>query len=211
MTKIYDVTLSISESLIVWPGNPALHLSQPHHLDRGHEATVTRLDMGAHTGTHVDAPCHFIRGGASVDSLDLDVLVGPALLVHAPEADTLSAAVLEQLSIPPGVQRVLFHTRNSDRWIRDEREFDPNFVAIAEDGARWLIERGIRLVGIDYLSIAPFDAPTPTHQALLGAGVIVVEGLALGAVPPGLYQLVCLPLKIAGCDGAPARVILIEG
>ncbi|MBN1890477.1 MAG: cyclase family protein [Thermoflexales bacterium] len=211
MPKIYDVTLTISESLIVWPGDPAVHFSQPSHLDRGHLATVTRLDMGAHTGTHVDAPCHFIRGGASVDSLDMDVLVGPALLVHAPAADVLSAAVLEQLSIPPGVQRVLFRTRNSDRWVRNEREFDQDFVAVAEDGARWLIERGIRLVGIDYLSIAPFDALTPTHQALLGAGVIVIESLALGAVSPGLYQLVCLPLKIAGCDGAPARVILIEG
>jgi arylformamidase len=211
MAKIYDVTLPISESLIVWPGDPAPHFSQPSHLDRGHLATVTRLDMGAHTGTHVDAPCHFIRGGASVDSLALDVLVGPALLVHALEADVLSAAVLEQLAIPPGAQRVLFRTRNSDRWVRQEREFDQDFVAVAEDGAHWLIERGIRLVGIDYLSIAPFDALSPTHQALLGAGVIVIESLTLGAVPPGLYQLVCLPLKIVGCDGAPARVILVEG
>jgi arylformamidase len=146
-----------------------------------------------------------------VDSLALDVLVGPALLVHALEADVLSAAVLEQLAIPPGAQRVLFRTRNSDRWVRQEREFDQDFVAVAEDGAHWLIERGIRLVGIDYLSIAPFDALSPTHQALLGAGVIVIESLTLGAVPPGLYQLVCLPLKIVGCDGAPARVILVEG
>lgn len=208
--RIYDISLPISESLVVWPSDPPIRITQPYHLDRGDEATVTRLDMGAHTGTHVDAPAHFVPGGSGVDDLDLNVLVGPALVVDAREADALSAAVLETLPIPPGTERVLFRTRNSDLWARDKREFHKDFVAITEGGARWLIERGVRLVGVDYLSVAPFDAVIPTHRALLHAGVVAIEGLDLSGIGPGAYQLVCLPLKIVGADGAPARAILIE-
>jgi arylformamidase len=207
---IHDISLPISETLVVWPGDPPVRLTQPLHLDRGDFATVTRLDISAHTGTHLDAPAHFLQGGAGVDALDLEVLVGPALVVHALEVDAISAEVLEGLAIPPGTERVLFRTRNSDLWARGETEFDETFVAVTEDGARWLVERGVRLVGIDYLSVGPFADPVPPHSILLGAGVIVVEGLDLSKIESGVYQLVCLPLKIAGCDGAPARAILIE-
>ena len=209
--RIYDISLSITESLVVWPGDPPIRITQPHHLDRGDSATVTRLDMGAHTGTHVDAPAHFISGGSGVDTLDLDVLVGPARVVHALEADALSADVLAALPIPPGTERVLFRTRNSELWARKfAHEFAEDFIAITEDGARWLIAHGARLVGVDYLSVGPFHAAAPTHQTLLRAGLIPVEGLNLSGVAPGMYQLVCLPLKIVGADGAPARAILIE-
>jgi arylformamidase len=208
---IYDVSVSISESLPVWPGDPPVHISHSSHLDRGDEATVSRLDFGAHTGTHVDAPAHFVAGGMGVDRLDLNLLVGPAWVVHALEADTLSADLLESLDIPPGTERVLFRTRNSALWARPSGAFDEDFVAITEDGARWLVARGLRLVGVDYLSVAPFCDPVPTHQILLRAGVIVVEGLDLGQVAPGRYQFVCLPLKLAGADGAPARAILLDG
>jgi arylformamidase len=207
---IYDISLPISEALAIWPGDPAVHISQRSHLDRGDVATVSRLDLGAHSGTHVDAPVHFIPGAPGVDSLDLEVLVGPALVVHALDHDTLTAQILEGLAIPTGIQRVLFRTRNSDHWARGERRFDEDFVAITKDGARWLVERGFRLVGIDYLSIAPFRNMVPTHQTLLSAGVIPVEGLDLSQVAPGVYHLVCLPLKVLGGDGAPARVILID-
>jgi arylformamidase len=210
MKAIYDITLPISESLTVWPGDPPVHITHPLHLDKGDMATVSRLDMGAHTGTHVDAATHFIPGGSGVDALDLNLLVGPALVVHALEADALSAEVLAGLGIPHGTERVLFRTRNSDRWARGEKEFDRRFVAITEDGARWLIARDIRLVGVDYLSVAPFDDVAPTHRVLLGAGVIPVEGLNLSGVAQGVYQLACLPLKIVGSDGAPARAILID-
>jgi arylformamidase len=207
---IHDISLPISESLVVWPGDPPVRITQPLHLDRGDEATVSHLDMGAHTGTHVDAPAHFIPEGSGVDALDLNVLVGPALVVHALEADALSAEVLATLPIPPGTERILFRTRNSELWARGEHAFQEDFVAIIEDGARWLIERGTRLVGVDYLSVAPFDDVTPTHRALLRAGVVPLEGLNLSGIEPGVYQLVCLPLKIADADGAPARTILIE-
>jgi arylformamidase len=208
--SIYDISLPISESLIVWPGDPPVNITQPFHLAKGDAATVSQLDMSAHTGTHVDAPAHFIPGGSGVDGLDLNVLVGPALVVEAMEADALSADILQGLPIPSGTERVLFHTRNSDRWARDEREFSEDFVAITEDGARWLVAHGVRLVGVDYLSVAPFDEEAPTHKTLLSAGVIPVEGLNLSGIAPGVYQLVCLPLKIVGVDGAPARAILID-
>jgi arylformamidase len=208
--QIHDISLPISESLVVWPGDPPVRITQPLHLDRGDEATVSHLDIGAHTGTHVDAPAHFVRGGSGVDALDLNVLVGPALVVHALEVDALSADVLATLPIPPGTERVLFRTRNSELWARGEHKFQEDFVAITGDGARWLIERGVRLVGVDYLSVAPFDDVTPTHRALLRAGIVPLEGLNLSGIDPGTYQLVCLPLKITGADGAPARAILIE-
>jgi arylformamidase len=207
---IYDISLPISESLVVWPGDPPIRITQPAHLERGDVATISRLDMGAHTGTHVDAPAHFVAGGSGVDSLDLEVLVGPAWVVHALEADVLSAEVLERLVIPPGVERLLFRTRNSEQWARSAPEFSKDFVGITQDGARWLLDHGVRLVGIDYLSVAPFHDTVPTHQLLLQAGVILVEGLNLSEVAPGVYRLVCLPLKIRGADGAPARAILVS-
>jgi arylformamidase len=208
--RVIDISLPISESLAVWPGDPPIRITQPAHLDRGDVATITRLDMGAHTGTHVDAPAHFIAGGPGVDAIDLDALVGPALVAHVPEADALSARLLAKLSIPPGTERVLFRTRNSDLWARGGNEFWEDFVGITEDGARWLVERAVRLVGVDSLSVGPFADPVPAHLVLLRAGVVAVEGLNLSAVAAGVYQLVCLPLKIVGADGAPARVILID-
>jgi arylformamidase len=208
--SIYDVSLPISESTVVWQGDPGVHISQTSHIDRGDVATVSRLDMGAHTGTHVDAPAHFVQDGAGVHTLDLGALVGLALVAEAREADVLTADVLAELAIPLGTERVLLRTRNSDLWAQDKHEFDESFVAVSEDGARWLVERDIRLVGVDYLSVGPFEAPVPTHRLLLEAGVVVVEGLDLSDIKPGMYQFVCLPLKIMGADGAPARAILID-
>jgi arylformamidase len=207
---IYDISLSISESLIVWPGDPPVGISQPAHVDRGDAFTVSRLDVGSHVGTHVDAPAHMIRGGQTVDGLALEVLIGPAWVAYVPGASVLSAEVLETLDLPAGVERVLFRTRNSERWAHGEAGFFRGYVGVSGDGARWLVDHGVRLVGIDYLSIAPFDDPVSAHQVLLGAGVVVVEGLNLSGVEPGSYRLICLPLKIAGAEGAPARVVLVD-
>jgi arylformamidase len=207
---IHDISLPVSEALVVWPGDPAIHITQPSHLDKGDKATVSRLDMGAHTGTHVDAPCHFIRGGAGIDLLDLNTLVGPALVVEVRADGNLSADLLKGLAIPAGTQRVLFQTHNSQLWSSGEPGFSKDFVGITGDGAQWLVEFGVRLVGVDYLSVAPFGQSLPTHQTLLKAGVIIVEGLNLSQVGVGIYTLVCLPLKLVGIDGSPARAILIE-
>jgi arylformamidase len=207
---IYDLSLPISESFTVWPGDSPVRMVHTSHLDRGDSWTITSLEMGTHTGTHVDAPAHFLLGAEGVDALDLDVLVGPAQVVHAPEASAISAQVLEEREIPTGTQRLLLRTRNSDRWARGDHGFFKNFVAITEDGARWLVEHDIRLVGIDSLSVGPYADPVPTHQILLGAGVIAVEGLNLSGITPGRYQFICLPLRLVDRDGAPARAILIS-
>lgn len=207
---IYDITLTITPALPVWPGDPPVRLTQPSHLERGDICTITRLDMGAHTGTHLDAPAHFIRGGATAESLSLDVLIGPALVVDARGRGHVTANVLETLVIPPGVQRLLLHTDNSAIWQRGEMAFVEQFTAITADGAQWLVDHGIRLVGIDYLSVGSFDDGIPTHQILLDAGVIAVEGLNLSAIEPGDYQLICLPIKLGGSDGAPCRAVLIK-
>ena len=206
---IYDISLPISESLVVWPKDPPVAITQPRHFDKGDYVVVSHLDMSAHVGTHVDAPGHFYPGGESVDALDLDPLVGPAWIVHAHHTKALTANVLDGLSIPPGTVRLLFRTSNSDLWARGE-QFCEDFCAVTEDGARWLIDRGIRLVGIDYLSVGPYDDTISTHRTLLGASVVVLEGLNLDGIEPGPYQLVCLPLCLAGIEGAPARAILID-
>jgi arylformamidase len=206
----YDISLPISESLVVWPGDPPISITQPAHLARGDAVTISRLDMGTHTGTHVDAPAHFVANGLAVDGLDLDMLVGPAWVAHAPDADLLTADVLADLGIPPATERVLFRTRNSDRWARGEGQFFKDYVGVTPDGAQWLIGRGVRLVGIDYLSVAAFRDTVAVHQILLRIGVILVEGLNLSGIAPGIYRLVCLPLRLAGVEGAPARAILMD-
>ena len=207
---IHDITLTITPSLPVWPGDPPVNLPKPARMDRGDTYTLTRLDISAHTGTHLDAPAHFIAGGAGVETLDLNVLIGPALVVDAGDADALTADVLASLPIPAGTERVLFKTRSSALWNDTSAGFVEDFVAVTGDGAQWLVDRGVRLVGVDYLSVAPFDDPIPCHQILLAAGVIPVEGLDLRQINPGLYQLICLPIKIGGSDGAPCRAVLVD-
>ncbi len=207
--RILDISLPISESLVVWPKDPPIRITQPRHFDKGDHAVVSHLDLGAHSGTHIDAPAHFIPGGADLDSIPLDRLVGPALVVHVPDADLITPQVLDTLGIPLGTRRILFRTRNSELWADGHTLFDERFVAISEAGAQWLIERGAWLVGIDYLSVAPYSDTGPTHRAFLSAGIVPLEGLDLSRVQPGLYHLICLPLRVAGAEGAPVRAILI--
>lgn len=208
--KIWDVTLTITEEMPVWPGDPQPQLIQKMQLEKGDIATVTYISMGAHTGTHVDAPCHFVQGGGGVETLALEILVGPALVVEALGVSMITREVLEGQEIPEGTERLLIKTDNSEAWKRGITEFDTSYVAIDEGGAKFLVERGVKLVGVDGLSVAPFDAVVPTHEVILGAKIIVIEGLNLSEVVAGTYTLCCLPIKIAGSDGAPARTILIK-
>jgi arylformamidase len=180
-------------------------------MEDGAIANVTQLAICAHLGTHVDAPYHFLGGeAATVDQLPLNLLIGRAYVLQVDDKiDTITARELEAAEIPPRTRRVLFKTRNSRLWQQNDGKFAEDFVAVSPDGAQFLVERGIKLVGVDYLSVAPFADQAPTHQILLAAGIVVVEGLDLSKVSPGRYSLYCLPLKISGADGAPARVILI--
>ncbi len=206
--RTIDISIPLSPSMLVWPGDEPVAISYSAHLERGDAATVSRLSLSAHAGTHIDAPAHFVRDGATVDQIALDVLIGPALVVAATGVPTLSAAALEGLAIPPGVERLLFRTDNGRLWERSG--FAEDFVGLSEDGARWLVSRGVRLVGVDYLSAAALEGIDRTHRILLEAGVVLLESIDLRGVAPGWYRLLCLPLRVVGAEGAPARAVLIE-
>jgi arylformamidase len=209
--KIFDISLTISPELPIWPGDPSIELEQVESMDAGAHANVSRLSAGVHIGTHVDAPHHFMNDGRTIEQLSLEVLTGPCYVTQLPDGvESITADALNGMSLPAETKRILFGTSNSRLWSRGETEFQEDFVAVAEDGAGWLVEYGIQLVGVDYLSVAPYGDSVPTHRILLEAGVIVLEGLDLSAVPRGFYELYCLPLKLLGAEGAPARAILIQ-
>lgn len=202
-----DISVPIRNGMITFEGDPPVHLQRASSIGDGASCNVSRLDFGLHSGTHVDAPVHFIDGAAGVEAVDVDALIGPATVVDARAIDgPLDRAAIEGLVVPPGSERLLFRSHNSELWNRPA--FTGAFTGVTGDGARALIELGVRLVGIDYLSIAPFGNPTPTHVALLSAGVAILEGLDLRAVEPGDYDLICLPVLIPGSDGSPARAMI---
>jgi arylformamidase len=202
-----DVSVPLHEDMAVFTGDPRFHIERTSSMADGAVCNVSRMDLGVHTGTHIDAPVHFLDGGESAETIPLDALIGPAWVVDAAAAGpTITAEDVEGFDIPAGEVRLLFRTRSANLW--DAPAFDKTFVAPDATGAEALVRRGIRLIGMDYLSVAPFGDPTPTHRVLLSAGVVVLEGLDLRAVTPGPYELVCLPLRIVGSDGAPARALL---
>lgn len=205
---IHDVSVPLSDAMPVWPGDPPVSIRPAFRIRNGDPANVTRLDLGTHTGTHVDAPWHFEDDGITVDRLDLDVLVGRARVVELAESHRgpIDAATLGKLPLDRAT-RILFKTSNSKRW--SEPGFHRDFVGLTPDAARVLVDRGVRLVGIDYLSIEPFGSTDfATHHTFLRRGVIIVEGLDLSKMAPAEFDLTVLPLKIAGADGSPARAIL---
>src|SRR5574340_1613379 len=210
--RIHDISVTVTSDLVTWPGDPSVEFERVNKIEEGANANVSRVTMGVHTGTHVDAPYHFLEGGTTVETLPLDVLVGAVQVVDLGEAvDVITKEVLQKANLIHDVTRILFKTRNSGIWARGEKEFQTDFVGIDASGAEYLAQLGIQLVGIDYLSIAPYKQSKPTHQILLGAKIVIIEGLDLSQVKAGVYQLVCLPVKFGGSDGAPARTILIEG
>lgn len=209
--QIIDVSLTLSNQLPVWPGDPRVLLERVHKIEDGANSNVSRLDLQVHSGTHIDAPVHFLPGEKGVDSILLPNLIGPCFVLEFPDdVAIINRETLSSQYIPAGVTRLLFKTRNSTFWASGDTEFRTDFVGLAQDGAQSLVERGIRVVGIDYLSIAPYKQSRPTHETLLKAGMVIIEGLDLQQVTTGYYTLMCLPIKLAGSDGAPARVALID-
>jgi arylformamidase len=198
--EILDVSVPVRPGMPIWPGDPELEVGLAAAIAEGAEANVTRLALGAHTGTHVDAPAHFLDGGGGVETLPLDALVGPCVVVAAADV----GGELQPDAVPEGAERVLFKTRNGGLW--DRPGFAEDSVCLSAAAAAEVVRRGVRLVGIDYLTIGGAEA----HRILLAAGVVPLEGLDLRAVAPGEYRLVCLPLKLVGADGAPARTVLLR-
>jgi arylformamidase len=194
-----DISVPLREGMVTYPGDPILKMERAASIAGGDPVNLTRMDFGLHSGTHVDAPVHFIDGASGVDSIPLDAFVGPCEVVEVPDLSRESVA-----QAPEGAERVLFKTPNSELWAREE--FAEDFARLDGEAAALLVERGLRLVGVDYLSVGDEAA----HLALLEAGVAPVEGLDLRNAEPGSYRLMCLPLRIVGSDGAPARAVLIR-
>jgi arylformamidase len=205
---IYDVTIPISNTMPVWPGDPAVQLTPKSHASRDgtHSVRLTAIEMGSHTGTHMDAPYHMIDGGKRLNDFPLETLIGKAIVIEFPHSRSIGQAELESVDWN-GIERVLLKTENSKHW-HDEKFYE-NFVYLDPDGARLLAESGVRLVGIDYLSIDQFRSEShPSHFVLLKQNIVIIEGLDLSHVPAGQYTMFALPLNVQNADGAPTRVIL---
>jgi arylformamidase len=202
-----DISIPIHAEMPVYPGDNPLLRRWLRRIRDGERVNLSALTLGSHTGTHVDAPYHFKDDGIRLDQVTLQVLVGAALVVDIADPVSVKASALRDLGLT-SAERVLFKTRNSQLW--SEARFREDFVYIEPDAAEYLVHLGTRLVGIDYLSVDRYgDRSSPAHNALLGNGVVIVEGLDLSAADPGTYTLICLPLKIPGAEGAPARAILL--
>jgi arylformamidase len=208
--KVYDITIPIYPGMPVWPGDSGVSIEPVSEIKDGDNANVSRISLGTHTGTHVDVPYHFIPDGVTLDGVPIERFLGEVEVVEFLDVDRITLADLKHAALPAELKRVLFKTCNSRFWARGEGTFQEDFVALDPDAAQYLVDLGITLVGIDYLSIAPFKDSRPTHEIFLSAGVVILEGVNLSEVPAGRYTLYCLPLKLDGADGAPARVILVS-
>lgn len=208
MSRIYDISVPIRSGGLVYPGNPEIDIAPQQAVAKGASANVSTIRFGSHTGTHVDASRHFFDDGQPVDKIPLDRLIGPALLVgFNDEVRSVGAAELRKHDIKDH-KRILLRTRNSA--LLSRKEFVNDYTYLAPDGAQYLVDKGVELVGIDYLSIEQFHSGHHrTHRTLLERSVVIVEGLDLSVPAPGEYQFICFPLRIEGCDGAPARAVLI--
>lgn len=203
-----DVSVPMRSGMIHWPGNPPVKIERIRDIEAGASSNISMLSMGSHSGTHVDAPAHFIAGGRGIDTVDLDSLIGPARVIESRDRESIKEREIDELKISPG-ERILFRTRNSTRnWSAGE--FLRDSVSITSGAARRLVTLGVRTVGIDYLSVGRHGDPDgrETHLALLSAGITIIEGLDLQAAPAGEYEMICLPLRIESGDGSPARVLL---
>ncbi len=204
--KLIDVTVPLDANLPTYPGNTPFTLEPIKRIGQGGSSNVSSMHLSAHAGTHVDAPRHFFDNGAGTEALALDMLIGRTRVIEIGSRKAIDAGALAATDVSEDL-RVLIKTPNSRLW--GSSTFDPKYAGLAESGARYLVDHGIKVVGVDYLSVEEFKKPgAPAHHVLLGAGVIIIEGLNLRDVDPGVYDMMCLPLRLVGSDGAPARVVL---
>lgn len=203
--KYYDISLNLSAETVCWITSPPFELIERRRMSRGDHNNSSALRMSAHSGTHVDAPFHFVPDGAAIDSLPLELFIGPAL-VQAVDAERYITKEHVEAIDWRGESRVLFKTRNSR--LLHQSAYDPGFVAFSVGAAQALVARGVKLVGLDYLSVAHADEQVPVHRAFLDHGVVLLEGIDLSEVQPGSYELICFPVRLSGSDGAPCRAVL---
>jgi arylformamidase len=204
--KLLDVSVPLAAGTPTYPGNPDFELQPIKRIAEGGSSNVSRLILGTHTGTHVDAPRHFFDDGATVDTLPLNLLLGRTRVVEITRRGGIGAEDLAQVGLREDI-RVLLKTSNSALW--NGEGFHTDYTHLTEEGARYLVDQGVKVIGIDYLSVEQFKkAGAPAHRVLLAEGVVIIEGLNLAEADPGMYEMYCLPLRVAGADGAPARVIL---
>jgi arylformamidase len=203
-----DISVPVASGMAHWPDNPPVEVERTLDMDHGDAANVSKLSFGAHTGTHMDAPVHFVPGATSIDKMPFDATIGPARVIPIRDKEKVTVKELAAHRIKKG-ERILLRTRNSPRAWKS-KQFVEDFVYLATDTAEWIAEKGVRTIGVDYLSVGGFKAGNgvAVHRALLEAGVWIIEGLDLSRVQPGPCDLVCLPLKVLGGDGAPARAIV---
>lgn len=210
MAPLIDISVRLHNRSTAWPSSPGFRRNLRQEIRRGDRANGSEIHMDVHCGTHVEAPWHFIEGGQPMASISLDVLVGPALVVDLRGCDQIGPEALNEV-VPHDLrlERLLLRTTNSDRWT-SRTDFDPQYAALSLEGARWIVDRGVRLVGADYLSVQRFEDDPETHRVLMRAGIAILEGLDLSGAEPAMYRLTCLPLHIPDAEAAPARAILEE-
>jgi len=207
--RVVDISLAIGPGLPTWPTSEGYRLRSAMQIAAGDPANVTVVEMDVHTGTHVEAPLHFLADGPGLDTVELSRFVGPAVVVDI-AGQAVTAELLDAADVPPGTERLIVKTANSARWAAGGSPFDPGYVSLTQDAAEWVVRRGIGLVGIDALSIQQYENDGETHRIFMRAGVVILEGLDLHAVSRGPYTLVAAPLRLTGVEAAPARALLID-
>ena len=206
--SIIDISVSINESLPVWPGSPGAKISQLMEIGDDSVANVSHISIESHTGTHIDAPLHFEKNGKTTAEIPLDKLIGPCQVIEVLNTKSIDTEILKKIDFESGVKKILFKTDNQQYWKKQTQQFEKDYTALSPDGAQFLVDMGIELVGIDYLSIQRFHDPIDTHTTLLQNSVVILETINLCEVNPGLYRLICLPLKVDGVEGCPVRAVL---
>jgi arylformamidase len=209
MNRIYDISVPVSEATVTWPGDPEISLKNILNISSGNSCNLTNISMGAHTGTHIDAPNHFIRDGNTSDSIPLEIFVGDCLVAEFTGVPEIDIAFIKTLNLK-GIERILFKTKNSLQ--RNSNKFNEDFISLSYKAALYLIEKKIKLIGIDYLSIESFHAKpgNPVHMELLENNIVILENINLSGINPGIYELICLPVFFKGIEASPVRAILRE-
>ncbi|TET33789.1 MAG: cyclase family protein [Planctomycetota bacterium] len=208
MGKLIDISVPVREGMIVWPGDGGPRITRLRSLEEGSHSNFSGMECSLHTGTHIDAPLHFISGANSIDRVPLEVFIGPAQVLYFPDNEFITADDLENSGLPDETERLLLKTRNSDWWKEGVMEFREDYVALTDDAARWVVEHGIKLLGVDYLSIDHQVHGKNAHSILLGAGLVLLETINLSGVEPGEYELFSQPLNLIGAEGSPVRAVL---